>query len=40
MKDKENRVPGGSNRTKWDRNGERKSGWSIELARAKECKRC
>ena len=28
-----------SNRTKWDRDGERESRWSTELARAKECKK-
>ena len=36
----ENRVLRRYYRTKWDRDREGKGEWSVELARAKECKRC
>jgi len=36
----ENRVLRSCYRTKWDRNREGKGGWSVELAGAKECKKC
>ena len=39
VKGKEDRVPRSDNKTKWDRDRERKDGWYVKLAKAKKHKR-